>query len=199
MIVAVSYRFGPAHRWPAQLQDARAALAFVAAHAGPLGVDPTRISVWGASAGGQIAAMLALDGAGVHRAVIWFGAADLASLATDPRPADAIWPEWIPRRGPDGPPPVAALVDLDAADGGARALRAASPAHHVAADAPPFLILHGDRDAMIAASQSQRLHDALTGVGADSRLVIVPGATHEDPAFESPEMLDLVAQFAGAG
>lgn len=58
--LAVDYRLAPEHRWPAQLDDAWTALTWLVAEAASLGLDTDRLAVAGDSAGGQLAAALAL-------------------------------------------------------------------------------------------------------------------------------------------
>jgi acetyl esterase/lipase len=65
----------------------------------------------------------------------------------------------------------------------------------VHAGAPPVLLMHGDSDAMVPASQSIRLARALAGAGGTVTLELVPGASHFwDGADDVP---GIVARSAG--
>jgi acetyl esterase/lipase len=162
-VACPSYRLSGEAPYPAQLDDLTAALGWLRARSGELGLDADRFVTWGESAGGHLAALLALTARpAVSGCVAWYAPADLATTAPDP--ADPHTPE-------------AAL--LGAAPAAVPELaRAASPVAHATADAPPFLILHGTEDSVVPPAQSEALAAALGAAGADAGFRAVPGADH---------------------
>ena len=60
MVVSIDYRLAPEHAFPTGVEDCYAAISYLAQHGGELGGDPTRIGLWGDSAGGNMAAVCCL-------------------------------------------------------------------------------------------------------------------------------------------
>ncbi|MCX5403012.1 alpha/beta hydrolase [Streptomyces sp. NBC_00335] len=167
-VASVDYRLSGEAVHPAQLDDATAALGWLTARAGELGLDAHRIVSWGESAGAHLAALLALT-APVSGCVVWYGPTDLTTL-----------PGQCPPGAYDAADPTtreALLIGAALADAPDRA-RAASPVAHVHAGAPPFLVLHGAEDTLIPLAQGEQLAAALHRVGARVDFRPVPGADH---------------------
>lgn len=62
-VATINYRLSGDAKWPAQITDCKAALRYLRAHAKDYNLDPARIAVWGSSAGGHLAALVAASGA----------------------------------------------------------------------------------------------------------------------------------------
>jgi acetyl esterase/lipase len=206
-VLSLDYRLVPAVRFPAQLHDVKAAVRWARANAASLGVDGGRAGIWGASAGALLASLVALtpgqaglDGelgdhldqsSAVQAVVAWFGVADLLASAS----RSWLEAQILPFDFEAALLGVASAADVPAAGDLARQ---ASPLTWVSAEAPPFLIAHGDRDRVVPAAQSHMLHEALVRAGAHSSLLLLGGAGHEDAAFDAPANLALTAGFLSA-
>jgi len=184
-VATIDYRHALEAKFPAQLQDAKAAVRYLRAHAGELGISTERIGVMGESAGGHLAALVGLT---AHRAdlegdhgvvgpssavdavVDWYGPADMETMPrqTPPPEVAAQLPSELLT-----PPEDHLLAGLDQ-----QSTADASPITHVTPDAPPFLLVHGTADWLVPYAQSELLADALTAVGVPARLVPVDGAEH---------------------
>jgi acetyl esterase/lipase len=180
-VASADYRLSGEATWPAQLHDAKAAVRWLRARAGELGVDGDRIAAWGESAGGHLAELLgltaddaALEGevgvtgpsSAVSAVVAWYAPSDVAAVATDTG-ADPMDPGTREALLLGGPP---------AADPGRAAQ--ASPLSHVSPAAPPFLLLHGAADGFIPCVQSERLYTALVEAGVEAELDVYEDADH---------------------
>jgi acetyl esterase/lipase len=169
VVVAFGYRAAPAARFPAQLEDVRAALAFVRRNAADFGVDADRIALVGASAGAHLAMLAAYEpGAPPVRAVVnYYGPADLAAGYRDvPRP-DPYDVRRVLRDFVGGPP--AAMPARYAA---------ASPVRWVRAGVPPTLHVYGGRDHIVKPRFGRELHARLRGAGATSVYLELPWSEH---------------------
>ena len=171
--INVEYRSSGVALAPAAVEDVRCALRWVTQNAKQYNVDPSRIVITGASAGGHLASIGGMipESAGLDRrcpgrepikvaAIIsWYGVFDYTTLVEDPTRDYAV--SWI------GPQPnrmeVAKLV---------------SPATYVRAGVPPTMHIHGDADPTVPYEQGVREIEALKKVGVAAELVTIPGGGH---------------------
>jgi len=177
LVAAINYRLAPQYRFPAALEDARQAIAYLKTHAADLGLDGNRLVLLGRSAGGQLAMLAAYAGDPAVRGVITlYAPPDLRfSYAFPANPA------VLDSRGL-----LRAYLGADP-DHLPNTYLAASPFYFVSSTTPPTLLIHGGRDELIGQEQSERLAARLAAYGRQQFLLALPWATHGcDINFSGP-------------
>lgn len=197
-VASINYRLTGEASFPAQIVDCKAAVRWLRAHAKEYGLDADHFGVWGASAGGHLAALIGTSGgvpgfdtgenpdvsSRVQAVCDYYGPSDFMALGTVPgfqRHARADSPESALLGGPAAENPETA--------------KAASPVTYATPDDPPFLIVHGDSDRTVPPDQSHRMEASLRNAGVKTELMFLPEAGHGGPVFSTPEMAKKVAGF----
>jgi acetyl esterase len=173
--VSVDYRLAPEHKFPAAVEDAFAATRWVADHAAELGVDAARLSVGGASAGGNLATVVSLmareqDGPALVFQLLIYPVTDAAldtpsarSVTSDAYPLNRADMEWFwghylrgeaDRRDPRASPALAASL----------------------AGLPPALVVTAEIDPLC--DEGERYAQALTRAGGAAACTRYDGVTH---------------------
>jgi acetyl esterase/lipase len=181
VVAAIDYRLTTVAPFPAMIADCQAAVRWLREHHQRYGLRAGRIGAMGPSAGGHLAALLALT---PH--IAWDGANHAQSAAvhavvpvcpvTD---VEAIWPYWVQERH-DVPELTKMIHGFCGGNPAERIelMRQASPLSHVAAGAPPFSLFHGDADPTVPISHSERLAAALHAHGVATELTVSSGTGH---------------------
>ena len=197
-VASINYRLSQHAKFPAQIEDCKAAVRWLRAHAGQYRIDPDRIAAWGASAGGHLAAMLGTTGdtrefdvggnlghsSAVQAVVDYFGPTDFLQMDAHRLENGMI---HDPATSPESQ-----LIGGAIQENKDRVARA-NPITYVTPDDPPFLICHGDADPMVPHHQSELLAAALRENKVPVELYTVKGAGHG--RFEDPEVPKLTAAF----
>ena len=180
---SINYRLSGDAIFPAQIEDCKAAIRWLRAHAATYKLDPDRIGAWGTSAGGHLVAMLGTTGdtrmfdvgenldfsSSVQAVADWFGPTDFLQM-------DA-------HRLPDGMShdgagsPESRLIGGPIQRNKEKVARA-NPITYITPVDPPFLIAHGDQDRLVPIHQSQLLEAALKAAGVPVTFITVKGAGH---------------------
>jgi len=189
-VVRVNVRLAPAAVWPAQAEDALAAVVHLQRSGAALGLDPSRMVLMGQVAGAFLAVTTALSlvevGLPPRGVVSLYGPMDLSNLD-----ADIATLGRTPARGPAdaADSPESKLLGFAISDKRAAA-RAASPVarlEQLREPLPPILIRHGDADPVVADLQAKRLREAWLAADPKAEIgyALVPGAGHGGEAFDS--------------
>jgi alpha-L-fucosidase 2 len=162
----IDYRLAPKHLFPACVEDAFAAIEWVKDNARQYKVDPNRIALMGESAGGHIVAWCGARGRGktkVAAVVDFYGAHDLLKREKD---------RGLSRNLKQ----LLSVTEMNPET--ERKLKEASPINYVHRDMPPFLFIHGTRDAAVPYEQSPMMCEAMKKAGARCEVYTVEDAPH---------------------
>jgi len=200
-VASIGYRLSQHAVFPAQIEDCKAAIRFLRAHAQEYALDAAHFGVWGSSAGGHLVALIGTSGdvkgfevgayldqsSRVQAVCDFYGPTDFTVFVTTPgfeSHATAASPEARLIGG----------VVMENKDKAAWL----NPIAYVSKDDPAFLIVHGDRDSTVPINQSQLLFEALKKIGLTPHLHVVHGVGHGGPGFNEPKIEEMVAQFFDA-
>jgi len=164
--VAINYRLSPKATWPDHIIDCKRALAWVRAHVGEYGGDPTFLAVSGGSAGGHLSALAALTpnapewqpgfedaDTSVSACIPFYGVHDMTS---DPEAEGAYGPgliELLEKR----------VMKLPYVDN-TPLYASASPDQRITPSAPPFFVVQGTNDTLVPPQVGRRFAERLRAV-----------------------------------
>lgn len=190
---------------PEMLAHLNEGIRWVKGHAASYGIDPERLGLMGASAGGHLACLAAVTADTPSK-----GETDDTQKLADTRvkavavffpPTDFLdfGGKAVDVRADDG---MGKLVRKLAFSQGlsnetdaevTQAITQISPARLVTSQAPPFLLIHGDADPVVPLQQSERMVDALKKAGVSAELIVKPGGGH--PWLTLPEEVQVLADW----
>lgn len=197
-LASIDYRYSTEAIFPAQVQDCNQAIAFLYDNAGKYGLSKEKFALMGFSAGGHLASMIGLSnnnqiksfypqntkaGFSIKAVVDFYGPADfLAGIRNEDKITG------------DLKDPVSILL-------GAAPLqrpdlaKIASPVSYIDKNDPPFLIIHGEKDASVPVNQSVLLNSWLQLNGLSHELIVVPDAPHFGKMFDAEYIRNKVVLF----
>jgi acetyl esterase/lipase len=184
--VTVNYPLSPRARWPQHIVALKRAVQWIREHGEQYGAEPSFIAVTGGSAGGHLAAMLALT-SGDTSLQPGFEDVDTAVQACIPHYGvydftDESGEKFTKQRLDALIRPVVMARDARYPED----FRAASPLYRVRPDAPPFLVIHGRNDTLVPVADARAFVARLRDVGkAPVAYAELRGAQHAFDLFPS--------------
>lgn len=197
-VASINYRLSQHAVFPAQIEDCKAAVRWLRAHAQEYNLEPDRFAVWGESAGGHLVALLGTTAdvsefdvgenlgvsSRVQAVVDCFGPTDFLQMD------EHRLPNGMAHDPADSPE--SKLVRGAIQENKDKVARA-NPITYVTSGDAPFLIIHGDMDPLVPHHQSELLEAALKKAGAPVSFYTVKGGGHG--GFRDPKVPELIKEF----
>jgi acetyl esterase/lipase len=203
-LASVQYRLSGEAKFPAAIQDVKAAVRWLRANAAKYKLDPDRFGAWGTSAGGHLVALLGTSGgvkefevgdnlkvsSNVQSVCDWFGPTNFMTIGEQLKKAGYVYDH------DSATSPIGMLIGGPVQQNKEKCDRA-SPLTYVTKDAPPFLIMHGDKDNLVPVAQSRELEAALTKANVEVTLEVLPGGLHGGDKFVDAAAQAKMLEFFG--
>jgi len=199
--VSIGYRLSDEAVWPAQLYDCKAAIRFLHFNAKKYKIDTKRMLVFGTSAGGHLASMIAVTGnqealqgtvgkhlkepSTVSGAISYYGPSDFLRMDD--------FPSQITHNSQDSPE--SQLIGA-AIQSTPEKTRQANPITFLDSDDPPLICIHGNKDKLVPFNQSEILYEALKKRSIPTALIRVKDGGHG--GFRNPKINEIERQFVEA-
>lgn len=189
VVASITYRVAPTARFPEPLEDVKASIRYLRAHADKWNIDKTRIGIVGGSAGGYLSAFAGAtsgtrtfdkgenlqESSQVNCAVDLYGLSDLSRVGMDYSPVFG---------GKDGG------VGADP-----KATEAANPIAYIGKNSAPMLLMHGTADKVVSPGQTDLLYQALKAKGVPAERYEIPGAAHGGVYWVQDKVLQVIGDF----
>lgn len=184
--VSVDYRLSPHATFPDHLIDLKRAIAWIREHGPGYGADPDFIAVTGGSAGGHLAALVALT---ANDRKLQPGFEDVDTSVRCCVPFYGVY-DFTDRHGAYRNRGLATILEKRvmkaALDEAREAYEEASPLSRVHADAPPFFVIHGDKDTLVPVDVARHFYAELKKLSRNPVVYAeIPGAQHAFEIFPS--------------
>ena len=183
-LAAVNFRDMPGYKYPAGIEDAYCAFAWLQVHAADYGIDPQRVVVAGFSLGGTYAALMAtVDDPSIYFSTCEHTMPDLAAIK-----GSVIYTGVF-----DYPAAVEENASLreyfrdffnSYPDENLQRWQEASAVHWLDGSEAPFLLIHGTADGSVPPKNSQEFAALLEQSGIEVQLILVPGGQHMDIIYQ---------------
>ena len=165
----ISYRLAPTNRWPACIEDVKAAIRWVKKHAPEYSGDPDRVALLGYSAGGHLVTFAGTQTNEDTRVQAIAAMAPPTDLVSDNERRGGLSPSMRALFGFE-------TTNID--DSVRTVLKENSPLTGVQPGLPPFLILQGSADRTVPVGQSLAFQEKLKAAGVSCDFIMIPGGQH---------------------
>ena len=197
-VASINYRLSQHALFPAQIEDCKAAVRWLRAHAEKYNLDPDKFGAWGASSGGHLVALLGTtsdvklfetgqhlnESSAVQAVVDYFGPTDFLQMEEHRVPGS------MHHNTPDSPESLLVGGPIQEKK---EIVAKANPITYVTPNDAPFLIIHGDVDPLVPHHQSQILASSLKKAGVPVIFYTVKGAGHG--GFNDPNVPQMTKEF----